>query len=423
MAAVPTSLLDELTDEVNALSADAQAKVRPALESLLSSWERGGGGDVAALRERAYETIEAVLGYYADTCATARAAEYYDAVRASQGFPGKYRAVAESMRDPDATLGAVRYFIGKVVEGAPEVFVSRCVTRVDEEIRRAANRCVAHNARKDPAKPWYARVPRGETCGFCLMLASFGFYAKTEAAAEHSHAHCDCRIVPGFDGVTTVKGYDPDGMYERYNDCLAALGGRDGIASDWYAMPEDEREALVRRHSNKEGKAYTAYLNNRVASEIELRDPSWYAGGEHKGITFTDDAVRRDKVKRWRVDPGERRTAEKLATLGYKTEFWEDEVHLKSENAQGKTTVSRADLSTGIEIKTVYTSKSENTFKSHMKSVANKSGVRFAVFDVSENKSVTDSQAEAWIRKYMKRYGISEVRMLGHDGSLQTIKK
>lgn len=51
------------------------------------------------------------------------------------------------------------------------------------------------------------------------MLASFGFYAKTEEAAEHSHAHCDCRIVPGFDGVTTVKGYDPDGMYERYNDC------------------------------------------------------------------------------------------------------------------------------------------------------------------------------------------------------------
>ena len=95
----------------------------------------------------------------------------------------------------------------------------------------------------------------------------------------------------------------------------------------------------------------------------------------------------------------------------------------KSENAQGKTTVSRADLSSGIEIKTVYSSKSENTFKSHMKSVINKSGVRFAVFDVSENKSITDDQAEAWIRKYMKRYGVAEVRMLRHDGSLQTIKK
>lgn len=64
------------------------------------------------------------------------------------------------------------------------------------------------------------------------MLVSFGSYAKTEEAAERSHAHCDCRIVPGFDGVTTVKGYDLDGMYERYNDCATALGGRDGIVSD-----------------------------------------------------------------------------------------------------------------------------------------------------------------------------------------------
>ena len=54
--------------------------------------------------------------------------------------------------------------------------------------------------------------------------------------------------------------------------------------------------------------------------------------------------------------------------------------------------------------------------------MANKSGVRFATFDVSENKTVTDSQAEAWIRMYMKRYEIAEVRMLRHDGSLQTIK-
>ena len=71
----------------------------------------------------------------------------------------------------------------------------------------------------------------------------------------------------------------------------------------------------------------------------------------------------------------------------------------------------------------MYSSKSENTFKSHMKSVANKSGVRFAVIDVSENKSITDDQAEEWIRKYMKRYGVAEARMLRHDGSLQTIKK
>ena len=137
MAEVPTSLLDELTDEVNKLSGDAQEKTRAALKTLIADWEKHGGGDVAALRNAAYETIEAVLLYYADTCAAARAAEYYDAVRQAQGFSGGYSAVAESMRDPDAALGAVKYFVGKVVEGAPEAFVSLCVTRIDEEMRRA----------------------------------------------------------------------------------------------------------------------------------------------------------------------------------------------------------------------------------------------------------------------------------------------
>ncbi len=423
MATVPTSLLDELTAEVNALSADAQAKASAALSAILAEWERSGGGDVAALRDAAYEAIEDVLAYYADTCAAARAAEYYDAVRKAQGFPGSYSAVAESLRNPDATLGAVRYFVGKVVDGAPQAFLSLCLSRVDEETRMAANKCVAHNSIKDPAKPYYGRVPRGETCGFCLMLASFGFYAKTIKAAEHSHANCDCRIVPGFDGETIVKGYDPDGMYDRYNECLAALGYRDGIYRDWKSMPQTERDAYIKRHGNKEGEAYEAYVRNRVASEIELRDPSWYAGGKHKGITFTDEGVKRDKEKRWREDPGEKKTAKKLAAIGYKTEFWEDELHLKAENGQGKTTVSRADLSTGIEIKTVYTAKSENTFKSHMKSIVGKQNVRFAVFDISENDGVTDEKAEEWIRKYMRRYGITETRLLLHDGTLKTIKK
>lgn len=108
------------------------------------------------------------------------------------------------------------------------------------------------------------------------MLASFGFYAKTEEAAEHSHAHCDCRIVPDFDGATTVKGYDPDGMYERHNDCSAALGGRTGIASDWYAMPEDERDALVRRHGNRGGKrtpptSTIARIRDRTTRSVLVR--------------------------------------------------------------------------------------------------------------------------------------------------------
>lgn len=409
MAEVPTSLLDELTDEVNALSADAQAKVRPALESLLKSWEREGGGDIAALRERAYETIEAALGYYADTCAAARAAEYYDAVRASQSFPGKYQAVAESMRDPDATLGAVRYFIGKVVDGTPEAFVSMCLARVDEEIRRAANRCVAHNASKDPAKPWYARVPRGETCGFCLMLASFGFYAKTEKAADHAHDGCDCRIVPGFPGETKVRGYDPDGMYERYNECLDAIGGLDGIASDWYAMSEEDRAALVKRHGNKEGKAYEAYKNRKIAAEIEKRDPAWYKTGK-------EPKVRKERGAK--PLPKEKKVCELLSGNGFSVEF------LKEVN---KTGVKTPDAKLGgetWEFKIPEGYVGEYTVRNQFKKAEGKGTPRLLISCTSNH--APSGEVEKIVEKLFDEGEyeyITEVLVLADDGSLRRIKR
>ena len=416
MAEVPTSLLDELTDEVNALSADAQAKAKPALESLLKSWEREGSGDIAALRERAYETIETALGYYADTCAAARAAEYYDAVRASQGFPGKYQAVAESMRDPDATLGAVRYFIGKVVDGTPEAFVSMCLARVDEEIRRAANRCVAHNVSKDPAKPWYARVPRGETCGFCLMFASFGFYAKTEGAADHAHDGCDCRIVPGFPGETKVRGYDPDGMYERYNECLAALGGRNGISSDWYAMPREDREAFIKRHGGSNSKALEAYTNSRISSEIGTRDPRWFKTGKEPKVGFISKEVEKRATK------AEIGTAKRLAHHGVASTFIQDYRWVQEDGRKRK--VGLPDLENGIEIKTIGTSGNAwGAMKNYLDSAAGKEGVKCMVVDNSVSDRISDEAlidaANELAAKYPK---VAHVRLLLKDGRYIAIK-
>ncbi|WP_333789799.1 hypothetical protein [Parolsenella catena] len=416
MAEVPTSLLDELTDEVNKLSGDAQEKTRAALKTLIADWEKHGGGDVAALRNAAYETIEAVLLYYADTCAAARAAEYYDAVRQAQGFSGGYSAVAESMRDPDATLGAVKYFVGKVAEGAPEVFVSLCVTRIDEEVRRAANRCVAHNARKDPAKPRYARVPRGETCGFCLMLASFGFNAKTEEAASHSHAHCDCRIVPGFDGKTKVRGYDPDGMYERYNECLAALGGRNGISSDWYAMPREDREAFIKGHGGSNSKALKAYTDSRISSEIGTRDPRWFKTGKEPKVGFVSKEVKKRATK------AEIGTAKRLAHHGVASTFIQDYRWVQEDGRKRK--VGLPDLENGIEIKTIGTSGNAwGAMKNYLDSTAGKEGVKCMVVDNSVSDRISDEAlidaANELAAKYPK---VAHVRLLLKDGRYIAIK-
>ena len=180
---IPSSLLDELTREVNALSEAAQRQASIAIGQVIAEWD---GEDVADLRTAAFAVLDALLSTYTDLSA-ARAAEFYDASREAQMVRRKYRAVVDSRRDPKATEGAIRAIVQFAADGDVERFRREALGRVDTEMRRAANQCVAYNAGRDPAKPLYARVPVGETCGFCLMLASFGFQYTSESAASHSH--------------------------------------------------------------------------------------------------------------------------------------------------------------------------------------------------------------------------------------------
>lgn len=279
---IPASLLDELTREVGALSAAAKAQAAIAIDNVLAEWD---GEDVAALRAAAFAVLDALLETYAGLSA-ARAAEFYDAARDAQGAGGKYLAVVDPRRDPKATEGAVRAIVRFAAEGDVARFKSEALDRVDAETRGAANRCVAYNAGKDPAKPRYARVPSGDSCGFCLMLASFGFQYTSESAARHSHRNCDCRVVPSF-GDASVRGYDPDAMHDRFNGCLSTLGGRDGIRAEWEALPQDRRDGYIARHGKRAGEAFDSYLNKRVSQEIEYRDPEWFATGKEPEPKYT----------------------------------------------------------------------------------------------------------------------------------------
>lgn len=274
---IPRSLLSELTDAVNALSASAQALAATALDDILKEWD---GADVAGLRVKCIEALEAIESAYCDAFAAGRAAEFYEGCRAAQGVRGAYSAVADSRRDPQALAGAVRAMVQYAADGDTDRYRRECLSRIDADVRRSANSCVAYNARRDPKKPKYARVPSGgETCGFCLMLSSFGFHYTTEEAAGHAHDGCDCRVVPNF-GKASVKGYDADGMYSRYNDVLDTLGGRDGIRAEWEALPREEREAYIASHGKKEDAAFQKYLNKRVSQEIEANGAVWFQEGD-----------------------------------------------------------------------------------------------------------------------------------------------
>lgn len=212
MAQIPRAALDYLTRQVDALSADAQAKILKVLESI--DWARG---NVAECRAVVVDAIAAVMPGYTDASAQA-GADLYDAVR-SAATGEVLGARALSGYDSEAMEGAVKAFVqGIVDDGDVEAFNRNVLARIGRDVRRSANVAIAGNAQRDRLEPRYARIPSGgDTCPFCLMLASRGFAYRSMEAAEHCHPDCDCRVIQGYEGMT-VEGYDPNALYSDYLD-------------------------------------------------------------------------------------------------------------------------------------------------------------------------------------------------------------
>lgn len=212
---IPRGVIARYNQALTDISDAVKAQLVQRLYEL--DWDR----PVAEVRSDIEVVMQATCGASAEASARL-AADFYDgisalyatereAVEARRMANEQYRAKVESMRDPKATDGAVRAFVQDLVDGkGPDAVIEQCAQRLDYESRRAANMCTYTNLRNDPRKPKWARVPTGpETCMFCIMLASRGFAYHSEDSASHVHANCDCRIVPGFDGATSVAGYDP----------------------------------------------------------------------------------------------------------------------------------------------------------------------------------------------------------------------
>lgn len=401
---IPSSLLDELTREVNALSEAAQRQASIAIGQVIAEWD---GEDVADLRTAAFAVLDALLSTYTDLSA-ARAAEFYDASREAQMVRRKYRAVVDSRRDPKATEGAIRAIVQFAVDGDVERFRREALDRVDTEMRRAANQCVSYNAGRDPAKPLYARVPVGETCGFCLMLASFGFQYTSESAASHSHRKCNCRVVPSF-GEATVRGYDPEQMYGRFHECLSTLGGRDGIRAEWDALPQEYRDSYIAKHGNKAGDAFDAYVNKRVSDEIETRDPEWFTTGKIPEIT---------KERGAKPLPKERDVSEVLAESGFAVEF------IKEVNRNGVKTADARLCGVVWEFKVPESYNGERTVRNQFFKAKDKGTSRLLI-SCTKNHAPADDVCK-WVVETFKKGDyeyIDEVLVMGDDGTLTRMKR
>lgn len=216
---IPRSYVESYSRSLNVVSDRGRAE----LERLLG--EVDWSGDVATVREQVVEIMQLCCGGSTDMAARL-AAEFYDGLRERFGISDGFQAEVDPCREPEATEGAVRAFAQDLADGKPvEGFVSKCSDRLDRETRLAANRCVERNAKRDPKRPTWARVPTGaETCKYCIMLASRGFVYHSEELASHAHSNCDCRVIPSWDrGKASAEGYDPE-RYKRQWELMEAYG-------------------------------------------------------------------------------------------------------------------------------------------------------------------------------------------------------
>ena len=191
-------------------------------------WEEISDWEPARQRDALLELVPAIIDKYADTSSTA-AAEWYQRVR-DKWISDDFKAQTPTRSNDDISR-LIRAKAGVLFgDDADPMQMLRFLNGVvDKGVKQGGRDAIRYNARRDPKKPRYARVPSGaKTCAFCAMLASRGWVyesAETAGALNKYHAACDCEIVPSWDkDRPNVEGYDPEKLYADYEKARHAAG-------------------------------------------------------------------------------------------------------------------------------------------------------------------------------------------------------
>lgn len=227
--------------DVEALAADTAAVIARANADLERMWQRiwssipDGPTKAAAVRDQLLLHIPRLVERYGEAAAAA-AADWYDALRERAGAEGAYSARAAEVVRAKVVERDVRYHAGRLWTETPAGLLPALGLVVSKRVGQATRDTVSASVLRDPARPRWARVPRGaKTCAWCTALASRGPVYLTSGRAgdplaedaRRFHADCDCQAVPVWRGDPLPEGYDPAGLYEMYEAAREAAGSGD----------------------------------------------------------------------------------------------------------------------------------------------------------------------------------------------------
>ncbi len=205
------------------------------------------------------------------------ACQMYDAVAQASGV-----TVPPAEPAAPADYGETAKMVNATKQSPPQLQggVSRLV-------KRAGADTTLKNAIRDGAE--WAWVPHGDTCPFCLTLASRGWQKASAKAlkgghAEHIHAHCNCEYAIRFDSNTTVAGYDPDKYLEQYN---AAGGDINAMRRAQYAENRDVINAqkraayAARKERNGPMDVLDEYVRSKTPGQGTITFDEGYSRAHH----------------------------------------------------------------------------------------------------------------------------------------------
>ena len=188
-------------------------------------------------------TAHAVATKYGAASATL-SAQWYDAVAALSG-----KAIEPALPAATPTVHEVaKAVVGTAKTGNVEI-ISSSVGRL---VKQTGVDTTMQNALRDGAE--WAWVPQGETCAFCITLASNGWQRASRKAirnghAEHIHANCDCTYQIRFDSTSSVAGYDPEKYKRMYDEAAPGKNSTEKINAlrrEFYAENREEINAQKR---------------------------------------------------------------------------------------------------------------------------------------------------------------------------------
>ena len=211
--------------------------------------------------------------------AGAAACEMYDATAKLQG-----RVLAPAMPAETATMAETAKAVkGTLKTGNPNI-VADAVGRL---VKQVGADTTLQNAKRD--KAYFAWIPSGDTCAYCLTLAGLGWQKAGKLTlegghAEHIHANCDCTYAIDFKGDLEIAGYNPyeinqliidltDGEYDA--ESIIRMSGHSAKGHNHEALNEIRRKFYADNKEVINEQKRSAYAkrierNSSAAEEVDV---------------------------------------------------------------------------------------------------------------------------------------------------------